>query len=296
MNAKGGVGKSTLTMAIAETLAVFHNKSVLLIDADAQMNLSLMLMPPEALTESKKAGRSLAAWLAGNVLGYARTDWRECVIGGISDVDDARSLAIMPGDMDMTFVEREIAAKSALMRARQACRRLLDEAEEFVDFVMADCPPGISVITECWLRECDWHLIPIKPDILAVSGMEYLRRFRTQNPQLGFAAHLGVLINMKDTRSPIDQMTHEYLSKESDLRCFASAIPMIGHIQKAALFVREERSYQNKYPGAAGQALRDVTAEILERISAEAVPEPEILPEPEAVPEPADAPPASVEP
>ena len=122
MNAKGGVGKSTLTMAIAETLAVFHNKSVLLIDADAQMNLSLMLMPPEALTKVKKAGRSLAAWLAGNVLGYARTDWRECVIGGISDVDDARSLAIMPGDMDMTFVEREIAAKSALMRARQACR------------------------------------------------------------------------------------------------------------------------------------------------------------------------------
>ncbi len=300
MNAKGGVGKSTLTMAIAETLAVFHNKSVLLIDADAQMNLSLMLMPPEALTEAKKAGRSIAAWLAGNVLSYARTDWRECVIGGISDVDDARTLAIMPGDMDMTFVEREIAARGALARARQACRQLLNEAEEFVDFVVADCPPGISIVTECWLRECDWHLIPIKPDILAVSGMEYLRRFRTQDPQLGFAAHLGVLINMKDMRSPVDQMTHDYLSNDTSLSCFTSAIPLIGHIQKAALFVREERSYQNKYPGNAGQALREVTAEILARVSKEeAAPEPEAAAEPSATAEPsaapADAPPVSAE-
>ena len=36
MNAKGGVGKSTLTMAIAETLSAYHGKTVLLIDADGR--------------------------------------------------------------------------------------------------------------------------------------------------------------------------------------------------------------------------------------------------------------------
>ncbi|MGO9487011.1 MAG: ParA family protein [Rhodomicrobium sp.] len=272
MNAKGGVGKSTLTMAIAETLAVWHEKSVLLIDADAQMNLSLMVMPPEKLNEARRSGQSIAAWLSSQAVSYSRSDWRACVISGISDVDDASELYIIPGDMDMTLVEREIASRSAMARARQACRALLDEAAQAVDFVLVDCAPGISIVTECWLRECDWHLIPIKPDILAVSGMEYLRVFRQRNPGLGFAEHLGVLINMKDMRSPTDQMTHEFLSKDESLRCFASAIPLIQHIQKAALFMKDKRSYQNKYPGEAGRALRDVTTEMIKRVSEKAAP------------------------
>lgn len=40
INLKGGVGKSTLTMLLGEYLAFRHSKSVLLIDMDAQANLS----------------------------------------------------------------------------------------------------------------------------------------------------------------------------------------------------------------------------------------------------------------
>ena len=41
MNAKGGVGKSTLVMALAETLANDRGKKVLVIDADAQASVRL---------------------------------------------------------------------------------------------------------------------------------------------------------------------------------------------------------------------------------------------------------------
>ncbi|MEO0793371.1 MAG: AAA family ATPase, partial [Pseudomonadota bacterium] len=33
MNTKGGVGKSTILLAVAETLSAYHNKNVLVIDS-----------------------------------------------------------------------------------------------------------------------------------------------------------------------------------------------------------------------------------------------------------------------
>jgi cellulose biosynthesis protein BcsQ len=41
--AKGGVGKSTLVLALAETLSAYHDKDVLVIDADAQASVSHVL-------------------------------------------------------------------------------------------------------------------------------------------------------------------------------------------------------------------------------------------------------------
>ena len=55
MNAKGGVGKSTLVLALAETLSAFHGKKVLVIDSDAQASISHMLLPQRQL--DSPAGR-----------------------------------------------------------------------------------------------------------------------------------------------------------------------------------------------------------------------------------------------
>jgi len=49
MNTKGGVGKSTIVLALAETMAAFHGKNVLVIDSDAQASVSSMLMTVSSL-------------------------------------------------------------------------------------------------------------------------------------------------------------------------------------------------------------------------------------------------------
>ena len=48
MNAKGGVGKSTLTLTMAETLSVHHSKKVLVVDSDAHASISTMLISPDS--------------------------------------------------------------------------------------------------------------------------------------------------------------------------------------------------------------------------------------------------------
>ena len=68
MNAKGGVGKSTLTMAIAETLAEQHGKSSLIIDSDGQMSVSLMMARGQLLAERAEAKLTLVHYFVQKVL------------------------------------------------------------------------------------------------------------------------------------------------------------------------------------------------------------------------------------
>ena len=44
-SAKGGVGKSTSVMMLAEALSGFQDKKVLVIDADPQTSVSVMMTP-----------------------------------------------------------------------------------------------------------------------------------------------------------------------------------------------------------------------------------------------------------
>jgi chromosome partitioning protein len=266
MNAKGGVGKSTLTMAIAETLAEHHGKSSLIIDADGQMSVSLMMIPGHVLAERREAGLTIVNYFIQSILEGNEVDWPQFVCRDISDVDDIGGMFLIPGDMDLPLLEREIAAKDKFAELRVSARHLLDAARQYVDVVLVDCAPGVSVMTETWLRECDHHLIPVKPDFLAISGLEYLRRFRSRNPEMGFAEHLGIVINMMEQTSPADRAMADHLREDKDLRCFNAAIPMARIIQSAALYSSEPRSYMAKYAGDPGRAIRAVTSELIERI------------------------------
>ena len=63
MNAKGGVGKSTLVLALAETLSACQRKRVLVIDLDAHASISNMLMRPDWVQAFQAQGRSVVDYL-----------------------------------------------------------------------------------------------------------------------------------------------------------------------------------------------------------------------------------------
>src|SRR3972149_3724807 len=58
INLKGGVGKSTLTMMLGEFLAFRYGKRVLLIDMDAQGNLSYCMVPEAQISAQEQQGRT----------------------------------------------------------------------------------------------------------------------------------------------------------------------------------------------------------------------------------------------
>jgi chromosome partitioning protein len=268
MNTKGGVGKSTIVLAIAETMATFHGKNVLVIDSDSQASVSSMLMTPSNLHKLQSEGLTLVDFLISSVLNNTPAEWPRFVVRGVSDIDDARSVFLIPSDMQLTLFEREVSKESLHGRLRTAISSLLDNVRSVFDVVLLDCPPGLSVLTESWLREADFHISPTKADYVSTCGLEVFRRFKALNPEMGFAQNLGVLINMRDGNSNTDAEYHRWLANNPENFCFEQAIPRVAALQDAARFQVQDRSFQAKYPGEAGKAIKAVSAEILERMAA----------------------------
>ncbi|MBW8003321.1 MAG: ParA family protein [Planctomycetes bacterium] len=59
INLKGGVGKSTLAMILGEFLVFRYGKRVLLVDMDAQGNLSYCMVPAAHIETQAGQGRTI---------------------------------------------------------------------------------------------------------------------------------------------------------------------------------------------------------------------------------------------
>ena len=265
MNAKGGVGKSTLVLAMAETFSAKFAKNVLVIDADAQASVSLMLLSPGNLNRLQLDGMTIVDLLVTNVLNNMPVDWPRFIVSGVSDVDEARTVYLIPSDMQLTLFEREVAKEGQLVRLRSSVGALLGRMREMFDIILIDCAPGLSVLTESLLREADFHLAPVNPDHVSAYALEVLAHFKGLNPEMGLAESLGVLVNMKEAGGE-DADSLRRLTENADNRCFQQAIPRTSALQHASRFNSAERSYATKYPAESGEALEFACREILDRL------------------------------
>jgi chromosome partitioning protein len=267
MNTKGGVGKSTVVMALAETLSAEHGKNVLVIDSDSQASVSSMLMTVANLHRLQSEGATIVDYLIGRVLQKTDPQWTSFVVRNVSDVEEARTVFVIPSDMQLTLFEREVSKESLHGHLRLAISGLLNDARSVFDIVLIDCPPGLSVLTECWLREADFHISPTKADYISMCGLEVFRRFKSLNPEMGFAHNLGVIVNMRDPHSASEREYHGWLAADADNRCFGWTLPRMNALQDAARFQPGERSFSAKYPGLVGDAVRGLAAEVLQRMA-----------------------------
>ncbi|MFM2421681.1 MAG: hypothetical protein RL291_211 [Pseudomonadota bacterium] len=265
MNAKGGVGKSTVVQALAETLAGELGKRVLVIDSDAQGSVSYMLAGPQRFTALQNSERTLLQLIAGAVLGTPDGDWQRYVVDGVSDLDEMKGLHLLPSSTELTLLEREISRAQKEAEVRAAVRKMLTEMKAQFDYIFIDCPPGLSIVTETWLREADFYIAPTRPDYISACGLLFFNQFRQRNPEMGFAKTLGVLVSMKDERSSLDNEFHAWLKRDPQNRCFETVLPRALALQHAGSFVSGKRSFMVKYPGDAGAAVKKLVSEVVLR-------------------------------
>lgn len=190
-NEKGGVAKTTTVLSLGGAL-VEAGFEVLLVDLDAQANLSLGLG-----VDPGKVRRSIADVLlnSASLLNISR----ETSIPGLD---------LAPSNMDMGLAER-------FLSIRQDYEHVLQNAIKNVppyDYILLDCPPSLGAVSLNALTAADLIIIPTQPEYFSVHGLRgvlaTIRRIRNQgNPNLSYR----VLITMMDRRNRIHRTLSDQL-------------------------------------------------------------------------------------
>src|SRR5262249_3221519 len=185
INMKGGVGKSTTAVSLAETLAVHHRRRVLLIDLDPQTNCSIMVAGPERWNQLREEERTLDVFFEAFAFAGDPKPFKSLVEPRVSDLKGKPDIALVAAAPEFRNVER--AMIEALLRRNFKIdaiqKRILEWFAQGLktvwndyDDVLIDCPPGISLFAEAALVASDAILVPTIPDYVSRLGLIAFRR------------------------------------------------------------------------------------------------------------------------
>ncbi|MEQ1611396.1 MAG: ParA family protein [Hyphomicrobiaceae bacterium] len=273
-NHKGGVGKSTSTMMIAEGLALFHGRRVLVLDLDPQGMASRMMLSRFALDAAARERRTVMDLLLG-YSGGRQGALPYYISPGASDMTelrkarDDRRVDLIPSHPQSL---REYRSMEAMLRTYFTGKRLdqelarilavdLERVSAHYDVVLFDCAAGISPTSLAALRLSSVVLSPTMLERNSIDALvDFLRIILQSDLGLQGLNHqrVYVLMTMFMRSNPSQQLLLDTIQRGiQGLNAIATPISHSPAIQRAVLHPGEgaSRLAQEKY-GAAFEELR----------------------------------------
>ncbi len=177
---KGGTAKTSTSLHLASALAKFHKQKVLLIDFDAQANLT------SGLGYDPDAQESMAPVLQGTK-----------PIEEVTLKTKIPNLHLIPGD---TWLERvEVTGPLAADRySHERLREILSPLK--YDTIIIDTPPSLCWLTESALIASHHSLVCATPEFYSVKGLERLATFIANVAERHPMSILGVSLSFWNPR------------------------------------------------------------------------------------------------
>lgn len=233
-NLKGGVAKTITTAAMADILAIDYGKRVLVIDADAQGNLSRYFG-----VEAQEGCSTLDLLQGTHEAVYS--DW-------VTPARPDTTIDIIPADMTLMYADVDIhEGRMTSHHAMEDLREAIEndaaspdpEAQEAAyDYMLIDCPPSFSAASAAALVGADDVVIPIRLDAFSTSGMADLLAQVANMRRLNARLKVAGILATQYQRAPEERAALTYLRETSGLPVFATQVRYSPRVS-AATYARE---------------------------------------------------------
>lgn len=203
---KGGVGKTTLSVNIADCLARRHNKKVLLVDIDPQFNATQCLFTISQYVEHLKGGKDSIVDIfdkntkitVSTVSGANEMKSKE--LAKIETVKIKDNFWAIPGNLELYRVDI-----SPGEGRENRLKKYLNINQDKYDFVIIDTPPTPSIWMTSALIASDYYLIPTKADPISLTGIDLLQNI-VQEKKDNLDLHIkciGVVLTIVETKTRV---------------------------------------------------------------------------------------------
>jgi chromosome partitioning protein len=216
-NQKGGVGKTSVAVNLAASLAHYGRK-VLLVDLDPQGN---------ATTGSGIDKGEVEHTVYGVLLGEHGL--------GPAIVKCEGHYDMVPSNRDLAGAEVELIGVD---RREYRLRDALREAAAPYDFVLIDCPPALNMLTVNGFAAADAVIIPMQCEYYALEGLsDLVGTLRKVKANLNPSIEIEALVRtMYDPRSTLTQQVSDELKRHYGDKVFDTVIPRNIRIAEAPSF------------------------------------------------------------
>ncbi|GAA3372358.1 ParA family protein [Streptomyces antimycoticus] len=143
-NQKGGVGKTSVSAGVAQSLAESGHRT-LLIDFDPQGHLTKQLGHPLLDIDAPS--------LAKHMLGEAHGELRDLLVP-IKGGDFEDHLWLLPACKDAFLLDAKLATSRSVRIKETALEKALEPLEQDFDYILVDCPPSLGYSMDTALYYC----------------------------------------------------------------------------------------------------------------------------------------------
>ena len=254
INLKGGVAKTTTTVAVAETLSAEFGKRVLVIDLDPQTNATTMLIGENKWRKLNEQEHTLARLFKDALDPHNKKfDLDATIQRKVSDVSAARTVDLLPSSLDLIDVQDQLAStpggKFHSVNPIELLWRAVKSRLDDYDVVMVDCPPNLGIITLNGLRISQGYVIPTIPDHLSTYGIpQIVTRIGEFSDEIAEEIEpLGIIVTKYQANSTVHNNVLKSLRASKDAPVFDTVVRQANQVAAAAEHSSYGRTLKQKY-------------------------------------------------